>query len=89
MLVLAGALLGTCIYIKAPIEHTNRPFTAEEKVLFRKRSIQLYLGWSIAAFASWIGRLKHVSVGFACVFLIIAIYMVVERRNEKGEKESA
>lgn len=61
--VLGAAIifLGICIWAKAPIEHTNRPFTSEERKLFRKRSIQLFLIWSAVGIILWIGRLEHLS----------------------------
>lgn len=80
--------LGICILVKAPIENTNRPFTLEERKLFRKRSMQLFLIWSIVGIVLWIEELEHLSAGFACVFVIIAIYMLVER-GEKDEEKSA
>lgn len=87
--VLGAAIifLGTCILVKAPIEHTNRPFTTEERKLFRKRSIQLFLFWSTIGIILWIGQLEHLSAGFACVFVIIATYMLAER-GEKDEEKS-
>ena len=80
--------LGMCIFVKAPIEHRNRPFTTEERRLFRKRSFQLYLMWSFVGIIIWWFRLERLSVCFIGVFLIISIYMMVERREE-DEKESA
>ena len=80
--------LGICIWLKAPIEHTNRPFTTEERKLFRKRSIQLFLIWSIVGIILWIGQLEYLSAGITCVFVIITIYMLVER-GEKDEEENA
>lgn len=79
--------LGICIWVKAPIEHTNRPFTSEERKLFRKRSIQLFLIWSIVGIILWVGQLEHLSAGFTCVFVIIASYMLVEREGEKDEEK--
>lgn len=75
--------LGICIWVKAPIEHANRPFTSEERKLFRKRSLQLYLGWSAVGIILWVGQLEHISAGFVCVFVIVATYMLIER-SEKG-----
>jgi len=80
--------LGMCVWVKAPIEHTNRPFTSEERKLFRKRSLQLYLGWSVVGMILWMGRKETLSAGFACVFVIIAAYMLLER-GEKDEEKSA
>lgn len=80
--------LGICVWLKAPIEHTNRPFTLEERKLFRKRSLQLYLGWSVVGIILWMGRKETLSAGFACVFVIIAAYMLLER-GEKDEEKSA
>lgn len=88
LLTAAISLLGMCIWVKAPIEHTNRPFTTEERKLFRKRSIQLFLMWSIVGIILWIEQLERLSVGFICVFWIISIYMLVGRR-EKDEEENA
>lgn len=88
LLSMAIIFLGICIWIKAPIEHINRPFTSEERKLFRKRSIQLFLAWSIVGIILWVGKLEHLSVGVACVFAIIAGYMLAER-GEKDEEENA
>lgn len=88
LFVAAMVFLGICILIKAPIEHTNRPFTAEEKKLFRKRSIQLFLLWSVIGIILWIWQMEDLFVGLICVFLIISIYMLVER-GKKYEEENA
>lgn len=84
----AVIFLGICIWGKVPIEHVNRPFTSEERMLFRKRSLQLYLGWSVVGMILWIMKLEYLSAGFACVFVIIAAYMLIER-GEKDEEKSA
>ena len=86
--IMTMLLLGISILIKAPIEHENRPFTADERRLFRKRSIQLYLMWSFVGMILLLLGLEHLSVCFASVFLMICFYMVMERRKE-NEKESA
>lgn len=88
LLIVAIFFLGICIWVMAPIEHTNRPFTTEERKLFRKRSIQLFLIWSIVGIILWIEQLERLSVGFICVFWIVSIYMLVGRR-EKDEEENA
>lgn len=88
LFIVAVILLGNCILTKAPIEHTNRPFTAEERKLFRKRSIQLFLLWSVVGFVLWIWQMEDIFVGLICVFLIISIYMLIER-GEKHEEENA
>lgn len=88
LLSTAIIFLGICVWAKAPIEHTNRPFTSEERIRFRKRSIQLFLAWSIIGIILWVGRLERLSTGFACVFVIIAGYMLAER-GEKDEEENA
>ncbi len=82
--LLAGAIifLGMCIFGKAPIEHTNRPFTAKERKLFRKRSIQLFLIWSVVGMILWIRQLEYLSAGLVCVFFIISIYMLIEGGRE-------
>lgn len=79
--------LGICVWLKAPIEHTNRPFTLEERKLFRKRSLQLYLGWSVVGMILWIMKLEYLSAGFACVFVIIAAYMLIERGGRRMKKK--
>ena len=84
----AMILLGICIFVKAPIEHKNRPFTTDERALFRKRSIQLYLVWSFAGTIAWLCSVNRLLVCFISVFLIIFIYMLIER-GENDEKESA
>lgn len=88
LFIVAVILLGICILTKAPIEHTNRPFTAEERKLFRTRSIQLFLFWFVVGFVSWIWQMEDIFVGLICVFLIISIYMLIER-GEKHEEENA
>lgn len=88
VLAIAIIFLGICVGIKAPIEHVNRPFTSEERKLFRQRSMQLYLGWSVVGSLLWIRRLESLSAGFACVFVIIAVYMLLER-GEKDEEKTA
>lgn len=88
LLRMAIIFLGICIWIKAPIEHTNRPFTSEERKLFRKKSIQLFLAWSTIGIILWVVRLEHLSSGVACAFVIIAGYMLAER-GEKDEEENA
>lgn len=85
---MAVIFLGICIFAKAPIEHENRPFTVEERVQFRKRSIQLYFGWSAIGTILCVKQIESLSVGFICVFAIIAIYMLVGRRG-KHEEENA
>lgn len=59
LLSMAIIFLGICIGIKAPIEHINRPFTSEERKLFRKRSIQIFLAWSTIGIILWVGKLEH------------------------------
>lgn len=86
LLTVAIVFLGICIFVKAPVEHTNRPFTTEERKLFRKRSIQLYLVWSVAGIMLWIERLERLSAGFTCVFLIVAIYMMIEKEEKDAEE---
>lgn len=88
LFVVAVIFLGICIFAKAPIEHENRPFTVEERVQFRKRSIQLYFGWSAIGTILCVKQIESLSVGFICVFAIIAIYMLVGRRG-KHEEENA
>lgn len=84
----ATVFLGICILAKAPIEHTNRPFTSEERDLFRKRSIQLFLAWSFMGIVLLAGQMDHLSAGLTCVFVIIAIYILAER-GKKNEEENA
>lgn len=88
LFIVAVILLGNCILTKAPIEHTNRPFTAEERKLFRKRSIQLFLLWSVVGFVLWIWQLEDLFIGLICVFLIVSIYMLIERREKHEEKNA-
>ena len=88
LFIVAVILLGICILLKAPIEHTNRPFTVEERKRFRKRSIQLFLLWSVIGIISWIWPIEDLFVGLICVFLITSIYMLVER-GRKYEEENA
>lgn len=81
-------LLGICIFVKAPIDHRNRPFTTDERTLFRKRSLKLYLLWSFAGTIAWLCSANRLLVCFISTFLIVATYMLMEGR-ESDEKESA
>ncbi len=88
LLIIALAVLGICILKMAPIEHGNRPFTPDERRLFRKRAIQLYVFWSVVGIILWVERITTLSAGFISVFIIISIYMVIGGRKIH-EKENA
>lgn len=86
--IMAAALLGICVFLKAPIEHINRPFTEEERKLFRKRSIQVYIIWLMAGTILWMAQMEHLAVCFIGVFFIVSIFMIIERRNEHEEEST-
>ncbi len=86
LLAAALTILGICILKKAPIEHSNRPFSEGEKRRFRKRSIQLYLLWSVIGIILCVLRAERLSAGLTSVFIIISVYMIVGRRSEYEEE---
>lgn len=81
-------MLGICILVKAPIEHDNRPFEEKERKHFRKRSIQIYLLWSVVGIVLCALRAERLSAGLTSVFIIILVYMMKGRRG-RHEKEIA
>ncbi len=80
LLAAALAVLGACVLVKAPIEHSNRPFAEWERKHFRKRSMQMYLLWSGIGVILWALRAERLSAGLTSVFIIISVYMIVGRR---------
>ena len=60
LFVIATTALGICIFRLAPVEHENRLLTQEEKKIFRKRSIQLYVFWSVIGIVLWQAQLMAV-----------------------------
>ena len=58
---LAAVLLWLCIFKMAPLEHENRPFTYEEKLRFRKRSMQIYSFWTVIGEMNNKSNIFHIS----------------------------
>lgn len=69
------------VYKNAPVEHENRPFTKEEAVCFRKKSLQITFFWIITGILLWGMGFEKISAGFIGAFIAVSVYMVVERRN--------
>ncbi len=81
---LASALLWLCIFKMAPLEHENRPFTYEERIRFRKRSIQVLGVWILVGIVLWAAHLTQILASLISTFIAVAILMIGGKSHEKG-----
>lgn len=83
LFLVAAVCLGWCIWEMAPVEHENRSITSEERIFFRKRSIQVYCFWSGVGIALWMVHLTQITAIFISTFIAVSILMIGGKNNEK------
>ena len=83
LFVIATTALGICIFRLAPVEHENRLLTPKEKKIFRKRSIQLYIFWSVIGIILWQAHLIRMEASLISTFIAVSILMIGGDHHEK------
>lgn len=68
-----------CIYKWAPIEHVNRPATAEEKRHFRKKAFRIFITWFMIGIYLWYQQQYRFVTAVINGFLLVSIYMLVKK----------
>lgn len=76
-----------CICKWAPMEHRNRPATVEEKSRFRKKSIWIFIFWTIAGIGLWHQQQYKFVTSVINGFLLVSIYMLVKKGEDHCEKD--
>lgn len=84
----AAVFLGAYILKTSPIEHVNRPLSADEKYRFKRRGVQVYTFWFMMGILFWYLQKKTFLAGILSAFIMVLIYMFIkeggESREEKG-----
>ena len=88
LLFLAVAVvLGTYIQKRAPIEHVNRPLSADEKYCFKRRGVQVHTFWFMMGMLFWYLQEKTFLAGIVSAFIMVLIYMFVKEGGESHEEK--
>ena len=88
LLFLAVAVvLGTYILKRAPIEHVNRPLSADEKYCFKRRGVQVHTFWFMMGMLFWYLQEKTFLAGIVSAFIMVLIYMFVKEGGESHEEK--
>ncbi len=74
----AALFLGIYIRKRAPMEHVNRPLSAEEKYCFKRRGFLLYLFWFMTGILFWYLQKKTFLAGILSAFIMVLFYMLKE-----------
>ena len=78
----------------APIEHKNRILIEDERRIFRRRSIQIYIFWLVVGIILWMVRLVQMETSLISAFIAITILMRIggisnyEKRSASGVSKS-
>ena len=84
----ADIWLGINIFRKAPIADSNRQASTEEKIVYRRKSIQIYIFWSGVGIILWgLGQARMQSC-LISTFIAVSILMIQGKGgNKRDEKE--
>lgn len=80
--------LGLCIWKRAPVENPNRPMTADEKKIFKKRSFQIYSLWTVSGIILWAAHQEHLTASFISAFIAVSILMILKEGGNRNEGEN-
>jgi len=72
---ITAVILGWHIIKMAPIEHKNRILIEDERRIFRRRSIQIYIFWLVVGIILWMVRLVQMETSLISAFIAITILM--------------
>ena len=91
---ITAVILGWHIIKMAPIEHKNRILIEDERRIFRRRSIQIYIFWLVVGIILWMVRLVQMETSLISAFIAITILMRIggisnyEKRSASGVSKS-
>lgn len=91
---ITAVILGWHIIKMAPIEHKNRILIEDERKIFRRRSIQIYIFWLVVGIILWMVRLVQMETSLISAFIAITILMRIggisnyEKRSASGVSKS-
>ena len=78
----------------AQIEHKNRILIEDERRIFRRRSIQIYIFWLVVGIILWMVHLVQMETSLISAFIAITILMRIggisnyEKRSASGVSKS-
>ncbi len=67
--------LAWSIWMKAPVEHPNRPLSRQEKFLFKRRAIQTYCFWTGTGIILLICGFSQLAANLISTFIAVTIVM--------------
>lgn len=70
-------LLGMCICKKVPIEHVNHPLSVDERKLFKKKSLIVYMFWCMTGILLWYLQMSQLFLSIISAFIMVLIYMFI------------
>lgn len=85
----AVLFLGITILKKAPVGHANRPFSTEEKKLFKRRSVQVYSFWFMIGMILWKTGQTDLTACLISTFIIVSVLMLVKGGKQDEEKRTS
>ena len=91
---ITAVILGWHIIKMAPIEHKNLILIEDERRIFRRRSIQIYIFWLVVGIILWMVRLVQMETSLISAFIAITILMRIggisnyEKRSASGVSKS-
>lgn len=83
----AALWLGMSIFRKAPIADDNRQASMEEKLLYRRRSIQIYIFWIGVGMILWGLRQARMQSCLMSTFIAVSILMIQKEGGNKRDEE--
>ena len=91
---ITAVILGWHIIKMAPIEHKNRILIEDERRIFRRRSIQIYIFWLVVGIILWMVRLVQKDTSLISAYIALKILMRIggisnyEKRSASGVSKS-
>ena len=79
----AATALWLCVFKMAPVEHENRPLTNQERLLFKKRSMQASGFWTTIGIILWVVCQIQMTASLISAFIAVTILMTGGKSHEK------